>query len=474
MSATQERVFKNLTTDRLISSATSSVILSDDGTDQTLTGNLGDLNLVAANYFTFDAQGDSAAASSAYLFKPTDTWALEAASSAELFGIRDGDDTSLFSIHLVSAVNDKLGIEIGGNNTSGDGIMNVTGVQTLNLGINFVPTFDGAGAIVGGELGVVSPSFNDIKKGSSATWDKGWGILVTSDSTVANLSTGDSLAGFVSRLTLPKGTNVDLAAVSGFWSKESANQLGRGVAADLTNFYHFRADNAAGTNNIIDNAYGLHVTEQTRGGTINNGAFFATATAGYKCIVLRDQDIFISSDADGDMDLNADTSIDLNINGVETFAITDDTMTLRYDGTENANWLISSTGNLLLTMTGDQYDVLGDFIATGKTAGGHKFLSAAAKGLKISPGTVTTISVESGDLGKQISFANDCAFGLVEINGDLDHDGTNVGFYGTTPVAQAAAITKPSGGGTIDAEARTAIDSIIDAIGATSGVGITA
>ena len=62
----------------------------------------------------------------------------------------------------------------------------------------------------------------------------------------------------------------------------------------------------------------------------------------------------------------------------------------------------------------------------------------------------------------------------LEIDGALDHDGSTVGLYGTTPVSQASAITKPTGGGTIDAEARTAIDLLIDALGASSGIGVTA
>ena len=37
-----------------------------------------------------------------------------------------------------------------------------------------------------------------------------------------------------------------------------------------------------------------------------------------------------------------------------------------------------------------------------------------------------------------------------------------VGFYGTIPVDQPAAVSDPSGGGTQDAEARTAINAIID------------
>lgn len=37
-----------------------------------------------------------------------------------------------------------------------------------------------------------------------------------------------------------------------------------------------------------------------------------------------------------------------------------------------------------------------------------------------------------------------------------------LGFYGVTPVDQPATVTDPTGGGTQDAEARTAINAIID------------
>lgn len=37
-----------------------------------------------------------------------------------------------------------------------------------------------------------------------------------------------------------------------------------------------------------------------------------------------------------------------------------------------------------------------------------------------------------------------------------------VGFYGVTPVDQGATIADPAGGGTVDAQARTAINALID------------
>lgn len=64
--------------------------------------------------------------------------------------------------------------------------------------------------------------------------------------------------------------------------------------------------------------------------------------------------------------------------------------------------------------------------------------------------------------------------GITRLDGPLDHRGSTLGFYTNTLVTQASAISKPSAGSTIDTEARAAIDSIIDAIGASLGVGLTA
>ena len=59
----------------------------------------------------------------------------------------------------------------------------------------------------------------------------------------------------------------------------------------------------------------------------------------------------------------------------------------------------------------------------------------------------------------------------LDIDGDLNHDGDNVGLYGTAPTGQAANIANPAGGVTVDAEARAAIDAIIAAL---EGIGISA
>ncbi len=52
--------------------------------------------------------------------------------------------------------------------------------------------------------------------------------------------------------------------------------------------------------------------------------------------------------------------------------------------------------------------------------------------------------------------------------------GNSLGFFGAVPSTQLPAITKPVGGGTVDTQARAAIDSIIDLLSAALGYGLTA
>jgi len=66
-------------------------------------------------------------------------------------------------------------------------------------------------------------------------------------------------------------------------------------------------------------------------------------------------------------------------------------------------------------------------------------------------GNVCTIATEKGSAGGTL-------------RGLTIGDATTalLGFYGVTPVDQPATVTDPTGGGTVDAEARTAINAIID------------
>lgn len=88
-----------------------------------------------------------------------------------------------------------------------------------------------------------------------------------------------------------------------------------------------------------------------------------------------------------------------------------------------------------------------------------------------------------GVLGSQLSgsslYGNSAAWGTGDLiigghlypKGELRHQGSKVGLNGVTPVVKAGAITSPTGGGVIDSEARTAIDSLRLAV---KNIGITA
>jgi hypothetical protein len=81
----------------------------------------------------------------------------------------------------------------------------------------------------------------------------------------------------------------------------------------------------------------------------------------------------------------------------------------------------------------------------------------------ISPAAANTFSAKQ-------TFLNE-----VEMDGALNHDGTTVGFFGTTPASQAAAIASPTAPGVVYVQAdaaslKTAIDAIRSAL---KNVGIT-
>lgn len=73
--------------------------------------------------------------------------------------------------------------------------------------------------------------------------------------------------------------------------------------------------------------------------------------------------------------------------------------------------------------------------------------------------------------------------GLLRLTGDFEIVGDarlgaattdTIGFYDATGVVQAASVADPAGGATVDAEARTAINSILAALRTTTGVGLIA
>lgn len=87
-------------------------------------------------------------------------------------------------------------------------------------------------------------------------------------------------------------------------------------------------------------------------------------------------------------------------------------------------------------------------------------MGSYSPGLSSSP-TFTDLHV-TGDIDNptgQLTVADNLV-----LNGQLDQNGSQVGFYGAATVTQRAAIADATGGTTIDTEARTALNAALQAL----------
>lgn len=88
----------------------------------------------------------------------------------------------------------------------------------------------------------------------------------------------------------------------------TGNILAGGTRMPVTNYYGFKAENSStGANPVTTNAYGFYAAEQTRGGTIKNGFAAISATAGYKCYTIGDQNSWLAWESSSSFSLNSTT-----------------------------------------------------------------------------------------------------------------------------------------------------------------------
>ena len=130
---------------------------------------------------------------------------------------------------------------------------------------------------------------------------------------------------------------------------------------------------------------------------------------------------------------------------------------------------------------GDPTSVL-DFFVQSNAGGLTKPMTLDSAGAllsltKLSVGSVNSTFQESGGQTYFDGLAAGFNIRVNEVNAfkaTYVSSAVRIGFYSTTPVAQGAAIADASGGATIDAEARTALNALLARLRPTAGVGLIA
>lgn len=92
-------------------------------------------------------------------------------------------------------------------------------------------------------------------------------------------------------------------------------------------------------------------------------------------------------------------------------------------------------------------------------------LAASSGGVEFVHSDTVATTFNRGGVDLDFRVNGDTVNNLIHTDAAID----GLGFHGATAVAQPAAITKPSGGATVDAEARAAIDTLIDLLSAAAG-----
>ncbi|HIG59218.1 MAG TPA: hypothetical protein EYQ21_07505 [Flavobacteriales bacterium] len=130
------------------------------------------------------------------------------------------------------------------------------------------------------------------------------------------------------------------------------------------------------------------------------------------------------------------------------------------------------TVNTYIQDEGTQFTIRGNTIVNQfyvrtifESAGGMQELNIAANRVQVNAGTGIADFYVDGASGTLIK--------TIFATGALHLDGTSIGFYGIAPKPQAPPIPPPVGGGVVDVESRAAIASILAAIDAGTGVGLT-
>jgi hypothetical protein len=378
--------------------------------------------------------------------------------SSPLIELQDSIGTSLCALHSDDVTNLFLGIGAGASNTTGVGINNVF---VGNLAGNSNQTGKGVVAIGRTASYLATDADNVVAIGLNACQNNqsdrivgiGTNSVFSNTSGLYNFAMGmNSL-----RYNQVGGSNICLGDGAGQGS--SGNSFSNAV---------FMGRNAGFSNQT---GSGMVCIGRDSGyfNTTGSNCFFAGYEAGYSNV-----------SASTNFGLGG-ASLKYNQVGINNTAIGFEAGRGVSGHSISGNLLLGSAAGQNLETGGDDNSCLG--VSSGQllSSGAGNFLGGARTGDNLTSGSRNIIigtgldassATVSDELNIGAAILGDLSTGDIqlvanlEIDGDLNHDGTGVGFYGTAPVAQSAAYTPTnvSADRSYDANATT-IHELADVLG---------
>jgi hypothetical protein len=250
-----------------------------------------------------DSNVADAASAISYLIKPT--VALTSGTDRHIIQIQDGAGNTLFHIQADG------GVGIGTATVSSGTMVNIGGTSAdFSRGVNFSPAMTGAGISLYGTTYLGAAYFSVRRTNASTARALVGGTFDTQYNNPGAVTETDNWGGWFRAFAAASSANSSyVCTAAGGWKVFGISQLKN--FGTITNWYGGYVSNscsaALAAGQAITTAIGLYFEEQTRGGT-NHEAFFVGAGE----IAFRDAALLIRSDADGHLDLHADTSVDIN------------------------------------------------------------------------------------------------------------------------------------------------------------------
>jgi hypothetical protein len=242
-------------------------------------------------------------ASGAKVFRFKTAFALSLLTDRYYYSLEDNNNNRLMDMRGDGSW------ELGGGSGSGTvgGFLNIAGTRQEAVGFYFITTQSGAGSAAPGTAwtsnigGVISPK--DHASGANTL------IGATIAPQLVNGRAHDRVVGILVPFPVPGNATANYGDYWGTYYQATATHGGATVRTINNIAANYVTLLQASTLNkpLIINNYGLaYVEEQKNATTINNGAFFANATRGYKAAVFGNQNAYIGGTG-GELELGGTT-----------------------------------------------------------------------------------------------------------------------------------------------------------------------